>query len=175
MHRLEYLVSKKKKKISLLFSISSFYVKLNALFHQIWINPLRCIRYGSIHSAASDMDQSAQLHRWQKECQRKSYFFYLFKSCFAQVMFCTRLGNKIGFLKTSEINEAKLTLSRYISTKFKETVRVIATNPWCKEGIALFITVPSKHWCVRGVQRYLCVSLSKPGCSQLKIQCTLLC
>ena len=148
------------------------------------------IRYGSIHCAASDMDQSTQLHQiWinplsciddKKNVSVNLTFFtfsshVLHKSCFAQVMFCTRLGNKIGFLKTSEINEAKLTLSRYISTKFKETVRVIATNPWCKEGIALFITVPSKHWCVRGVQRYLCVNLSKPGCSQLKIQCTLLC
>ena len=74
------------------------------IFHQIWINPLSCID--------------------DKKNVSVNLTFLPF-----QVMFCTRHGNKIGFLKTSEINEAKLTLSRYISTKFKETVRVIATNP----------------------------------------------
>ena len=80
---------------------------LMPIFHQIWINPLSCID--------------------DKKNVSVNLTFLPF-----QVMFCTMHGNAIGFLKTSEINEineAKLTMFRYFSTKFKETVRVIATNP----------------------------------------------
>ena len=52
----------------------------------------------------------------------------------------------------------------------KGAVSIISSDPPCKEGNARFTTVPLKPWCVRWIQRYVCVNLLKPACIQLQIQ-----
>ena len=51
----------------------------------------------------------------------------------------------------------------------KETGSVISSDPQFKKDNVRFTTVLLKTLCVRRVQRYVCVNLSKPACIQLQI------
>ena len=110
------------------------------IFHKIWINPRRGID--------------------DKKNVSVNLTFLTF-----QVMFCTMHGNKIGFIITSEINQAKLTMSKVFLTKLKETVSVISMQ---RGKCPIYNSTRLVHLFVCWVQRYVCVNFSKP--SQLQIQ-----
>ena len=97
------------------------------IFHQIWINLRRCID--------------------DKKNVSVNLTFLTF-----QVMFCTMHGNKIGFIITSEINQAKLTMSKVFLTKLKETVSVISMQrgkcPIYNSTLSTFVYLLSTEICV---------------------------